>query len=117
MRGGGVSRLGLKYLPIFLINNELIPYLIRRSLFTVELHWGLDGTYIKVNMSTTDRQRYQTRKGEVAMNILDVCDTNEDFVFALVGWEGSAADSHILQDAISRPNDLKVPKGNIKCFL
>ena len=34
------------------------------------------------------------------------------FVFVLAGWEGSAADSRILQDAISRPNGLRVPKGN-----
>ncbi|TYK24317.1 putative nuclease HARBI1 [Cucumis melo var. makuwa] len=34
-----------------------------------------------------------------------------DFVYVLADWEGSAADSRILRDAISRPNGLKVPKG------
>ncbi|KAL0557101.1 hypothetical protein IC582_005619 [Cucumis melo] len=72
---------------------------------------ALDGTYIKVNVSATDRPRYKTRKGEVATNVLGVCDTKGDFVFVLSGWEGSAADSRILRDAISRYNGLKVPKG------
>ncbi|KAA0039620.1 putative nuclease HARBI1 [Cucumis melo var. makuwa] len=72
---------------------------------------ALDGTYIKVNVPASDRARYRTRKGEVATNVLGVCDTKGDFVYVLVGWEGSAADSRILRDALSRPNELKVPKG------
>ncbi|TYK00703.1 putative nuclease HARBI1 [Cucumis melo var. makuwa] len=50
------------------------------------------------------RARYRTSNGEVATNVLGVCDTKGDFVYVLAGWEGSAADSHILRDAISRPN-------------
>ncbi|KAA0035868.1 retrotransposon protein [Cucumis melo var. makuwa] len=72
---------------------------------------ALDGTYIKVNVPASDRARYRTRKGEVATNVLGVCDTKGDFVYVLAGWEGSAADSRILCDALSRPNGLKVPKG------
>ena len=41
------------------------------------------------------------RKGEVARNVLDVCDMKGDFVFVLFEWEGSVADSRILYDAIS----------------
>ena len=33
------------------------------------------------------------------------------FIYALPGWEGSASDSRILQDAISRRNGLIVPIG------
>ncbi|TYK02751.1 putative nuclease HARBI1 [Cucumis melo var. makuwa] len=72
---------------------------------------ALDGTYIKVNVPASDRARYRTHKGEVATNVLGLCDTKGDFVYVLAGWEGSAADSRILHDAISRPNGLKVPKG------
>ena len=61
---------------------------------------ALDGTYIKVNVSATDRPRYRTRKGEVATNVLGVCDTKGDFVFVLSRWKGSVADSRILRDAI-----------------
>ncbi|TYK19875.1 retrotransposon protein [Cucumis melo var. makuwa] len=71
---------------------------------------ALDGTYIKVNVPASDQARYRTHKGEVATNVLDVCDRKGDFVYVRAGWKGSAADSRILRDAISRPNDLKVFK-------
>ncbi|XP_038874980.1 uncharacterized protein LOC120067502 [Benincasa hispida] len=72
---------------------------------------ALDGTYIKVNVSVVDQPRYRTRNGEIATNILVVCDQNGEFVFVLPGWEGSAADSRVLRDAISQPYGLRVPKG------
>ncbi|XP_038877267.1 uncharacterized protein LOC120069552 [Benincasa hispida] len=67
----------------------------------------LDGTYIKVNVSIIDQPRYRTRKEEIATNVLVVCDQNGEFVFVLPGWEGSAVDSRILRDAISRPYGLR----------
>ncbi|KAL4035776.1 hypothetical protein IC575_004483 [Cucumis melo] len=72
---------------------------------------ALDGTYIKVNIPETDRPTFRTRKGEIATNVLGMCDTKGDFVYVLVGWKGSAADSRILRDALSRENGLQVPKG------
>ena len=35
------------------------------------------------------------------------------FTYMLVSWEGSAHDSRILNDALSRPRGLKIPKGII----
>ncbi|KAA0037743.1 retrotransposon protein [Cucumis melo var. makuwa] len=72
---------------------------------------ALDRTYIKVNVPAGDRPTFRTRKGEIATNVLGVCDTKGDFVYVLAGWEGSAADSRILRDAISQENGLQVPKG------
>ncbi|KAA0033262.1 retrotransposon protein [Cucumis melo var. makuwa] len=71
---------------------------------------ALDGTYIKVNVPAGDQPTFRTRKG-IATNVLRVCDTKGDFVYVLAGWEGSAADSRILRDALSRENGLQVPKG------
>ncbi|KAK6126417.1 hypothetical protein DH2020_039805 [Rehmannia glutinosa] len=34
------------------------------------------------------------------------------YTYVLSGWEGSAADSRVLRDAINRPNGLRVPTGN-----
>ncbi|KAL8483602.1 hypothetical protein ACS0TY_026330 [Phlomoides rotata] len=34
-----------------------------------------------------------------------------NFIFVLSGWEGSAADSRILRDVVTRPNGLRVPNG------
>ncbi|XP_012836526.1 PREDICTED: uncharacterized protein LOC105957141 [Erythranthe guttata] len=35
-----------------------------------------------------------------------------NFIYLLTGWEGSAADSRILRDAVTRDNGLRVPTGN-----
>ncbi|KAL0289185.1 UNVERIFIED_CONTAM: hypothetical protein Scaly_2709500 [Sesamum calycinum] len=73
---------------------------------------ALDGTYIDVRVKAEDRARYRTRKGSIAVNVLGVCDRDMRFIYVLVGWEGSAADSRVLRDAITRPTGLKIPRGN-----
>ncbi|XP_057446469.1 protein ANTAGONIST OF LIKE HETEROCHROMATIN PROTEIN 1-like [Lotus japonicus] len=73
---------------------------------------ALDGTYIRVNVPEAEKSKYRTRKGEIAMNVLGVCSPDMQFIYVLPGWEGSAADSRVLRDAISQPNGLKVPQGH-----
>ncbi|XP_042036983.1 putative nuclease HARBI1 [Salvia splendens] len=63
-----------------------------------------------VRVPIADTPRYRNRKGQVTTNTLAVCDRRLRFVYVLPGWEGSAGDSRILRDAISRPFGLKVPK-------
>nr|XP_043638429.1 protein ALP1-like [Erigeron canadensis] len=72
---------------------------------------ALDGTYIQVKVPAADRKPYRTRKGEICTNVLGVCTRGLLFTYVLAGWEGSAADSRVLRDAISRPNGLKVTEG------
>ncbi|GJW70051.1 ALP1-like protein [Tanacetum coccineum] len=72
---------------------------------------ALDGTYIKARVPTDDRKPYQTPKGKICTNVLGVCTRDLMFPYVLAGWEGSAADSRVLRDAISRPNGLKIPRG------
>ncbi|KAA0056666.1 putative nuclease HARBI1 [Cucumis melo var. makuwa] len=57
------------------------PFMFARAVAMVS--GALDGTYIKVNVSMRDRPR----------------------------WEGSASDSRVLRDAVSRPTGIKAPKG------
>ncbi|KAI8558388.1 hypothetical protein RHMOL_Rhmol04G0088100 [Rhododendron molle] len=70
---------------------------------------ALDGTYVPVNPPAADRPRYRSRKGEIATNVLGVCSRDQKFVYVLSGWEGSATDSRILQNAIEIPDGLIVP--------
>ncbi|XP_057778853.1 uncharacterized protein LOC130997533 isoform X1 [Salvia miltiorrhiza] len=72
---------------------------------------ALDGTYVSVMVGNEDKPRYRTRKGQISTNVLGVCDRQSNFSYVLTGWEGSAADSRVLRDAINRPHGLKVPKG------
>ncbi|KAA0047430.1 retrotransposon protein [Cucumis melo var. makuwa] len=80
---------------------------------------ALDRMYIKVNVPATDRPTFRTLKGEIATNVLGLCDTKRDFVYVLAGWKGSATDSQILRDALAQENGLQVPKGypNTEGFL
>ncbi|XP_012851102.1 PREDICTED: putative nuclease HARBI1 [Erythranthe guttata] len=73
---------------------------------------ALDGTYIGCRVPYLDKPRYRNRKGNVSINVLAVCDDNMNFIYLLTGWEGSAADSRILRDAVTRDNGLRVPTGN-----
>ncbi|XP_073269110.1 uncharacterized protein [Primulina huaijiensis] len=34
-----------------------------------------------------------------------------NFIYALTGWEGSAADARVLRDALSKDDSLRVPRG------
>ena len=78
---------------------------------------ALDGTYIKVHVPKMEKPKYRIRKGEIATNVLGVCNQNMKFIFVLPSWEGSASDSRVLRDAMSRPNGLRVPTGkNYKCI-
>ena len=60
-----------------------------------------------------DKPRYRTRKGQISTNTLAVCDRYMRFVYVLPGWEGSAADSRVLRDAVNRVHGLRVPRGNL----
>ena len=71
----------------------------------------LDGTYIKVHVLEIDKGRYRNGKGDIATNVLGVCDHDMKFIFELPGWEGSASDSRVLRDAISKPNGLRSRTG------
>ncbi|QHO32037.1 hypothetical protein S83_026615 [Arachis hypogaea] len=72
---------------------------------------ALDGTHIKVNVLEADKPRYQNRKGDITTNVLRVVAPDMQFIYVLAGWEGSAADSRVLRDALFR-NGFSVPQGH-----
>lgn len=70
---------------------------------------ALDGTHIYASIPPVDRARYRNRKGTVSQNVLAAVSFDMRFVYVLSGWEGSASDSRILEDA--RTTDFKIPDG------
>jgi DDE superfamily endonuclease len=60
---------------------------------------ALDGTHIAAYVPTSQQARYRNRKGTLSQNVLAVCDFNMRFTYILSGWEGSAHDGRVLQDA------------------
>jgi len=66
-----------------------------------------------VTIVAEDRPRYRSRKGDISTNVLGVCRTHLRFIYALLGWEGSAGDSRVLRDALRHQNCFRIPNGNI----
>ncbi|KAL8553970.1 hypothetical protein ACS0TY_002287 [Phlomoides rotata] len=58
---------------------------------------ALDGTLIDVTIPEADKVRYRTRKGTILVNVLATC---------------SAADTHVLRDALTPEKCFKVPNGH-----
>ena len=72
---------------------------------------ALDGTFINVLFSNSDKPRYRNKKGQITTNTLAACDRHMRFTYVLPGWEGSAGDARVLQNDVSRPYGLRVPIG------
>lgn len=72
---------------------------------------ALDEMHIQVNVPKVDWPRYITRKSEIATNVLGVCSQGMQFRYVLSGLEDSAHDGQVFRDAITKPNNLKVPNG------
>ncbi|KAH6760558.1 nuclease HARBI1-like protein [Perilla frutescens var. frutescens] len=83
-----------------------IPTKIQESIrfmpFFKDCIGAIDGTHIPAMVPARD-------------NILAACNFDLQFMYVLSGWEGSAHDSKLLNDALSRRNGLHVPQG--KYFL
>ncbi|XP_042415836.1 uncharacterized protein LOC122005005 [Zingiber officinale] len=72
----------------------------------------IDVTHILAMVSGQDINSYRNRHGEISQNVLAACNFELEFIYVLSGWEGSAHDSLVLTDALSRNNGLKVPGDN-----
>jgi DDE superfamily endonuclease len=70
---------------------------------------ALDGSHIHSAPPASERAFYRNRKGFVSQNCLFGCSFDLQFVYALTGWEGSAGDARVYDDARSR--DLDIPDG------
>ncbi|KAL2337663.1 hypothetical protein Fmac_012109 [Flemingia macrophylla] len=72
---------------------------------------AIDGTHVRVKVPTSDAPRFRGRKDWPTQNVFAACDFNMKFTYVLGGWEGTASDSRILKDALSRQDPLIIPQG------
>ncbi|KAL0342715.1 UNVERIFIED_CONTAM: hypothetical protein Scaly_1934100 [Sesamum calycinum] len=68
---------------------------------------AMDGTLVPAWVPQIDQNRYRSRKGRLAQNVLAICDFDMNFTYVYVGWEGSAADARVLNHVVSQ--DPKFP--------
>jgi hypothetical protein len=71
---------------------------------------ALDGTHVPIHVPAAEAPRYRCRKGFLSQNVLAACDFDMRFTYILAGWEGSAHDGRVIQDAIAR-GGFRTPKG------
>ncbi|XP_072084628.1 uncharacterized protein [Arachis hypogaea] len=64
---------------------------------------AIDGTHIPCVVSPSDQPKFIGRKGYPTQNIMAVCDWDMCFIFALPGWEGTAHDTRVFDNAITTP--------------
>ena len=70
---------------------------------------AIDGTHIRCTPSAVERHLARDRKGQVMQNTLAVCGFDMFFYYIVSGWDGSATDAYMYNDA--RPVDFAVPSG------
>ncbi|XP_038699618.1 uncharacterized protein LOC119996910 [Tripterygium wilfordii] len=74
---------------------------------------AIDGTHISAWAPAEKLTACRGRKSIVTSNVMCACDFNMMFTFVYTGWEGTANDSRVFLDAISRPeNHFPHPVGN-----
>ena len=56
---------------------------------------------------------FHGRKDGTTQNMLATINFDLKFTYVLVGWEGSAHDLHVLNDAFARPGSFSFPEGII----
>ncbi len=70
---------------------------------------AIDGSHIPVSPPSHLRPAYRNRKGFLSQNGLFVCNFDLKFTYTLTGWEGSATDARVFDDAAG--TDLRIPPG------
>ncbi|KAL0289359.1 UNVERIFIED_CONTAM: hypothetical protein Sangu_2617300 [Sesamum angustifolium] len=82
-------------------------------------HWqdcvgAMDGTLVPAWVPQIDQNRYRSRKGRLAQNVLAIYDFDMNFTYVYAGWEGSAADARVLNHTVSQDPTFPFPPiGNI----
>lgn len=90
-----------------------IPRKIRRNpkfRFFKDAIGALDGSHIAISPPKDKRGLYRNRKGFLSQNCLFACNFDFKFVFALTGWEGSATDAKVWDEALAE-GDFEIPDG------
>ncbi|KAI3773729.1 hypothetical protein L1987_48259 [Smallanthus sonchifolius] len=70
---------------------------------------AIDGTHVRASIPLNEQAKYIGRKGYATQNIMAVCDFNMCFTFVWAGWEGTAHDTRIFNEALRRP-ELHFPR-------
>ena len=71
---------------------------------------AIDGTHVRASVPPEIQGRFCDRKDGTTQNVLAAISFDLKFTYVLAGWEGSANDSRVLNDAFARPGGFTIPK-------
>lgn len=71
---------------------------------------ALDGILIDAHVTGWKSEAWRDHKGQLTQNALAVVDFDMEFLYVLAGWEGSAVDIRVLQDAMDTKG-FSIPRG------
>ena len=74
----------------------------------------IDGTHVRAYVPLQIQGRFRGRKDGTTQNVLVAATFDLKFTYVLAGWEESAHDLCVLNDALSRQRELKIPEGIIR---
>ncbi|XP_010424411.1 PREDICTED: uncharacterized protein LOC104709511 [Camelina sativa] len=85
-------------------STRFYPYfkLILCFYFPYDCIGAIDGTHIPAMITGQDSSSYHNRKGQLSQNVLAACNFDLEFTYVLSGWEGSAHNAKVLNDALTR---------------
>ena len=70
---------------------------------------ALDSSHIHSSPPAIQRLFHRNRKGSISQNCLFGCSFDLQFVYAYMGWEGSASDARVYESAVE--DGLDIPPG------
>ncbi|KAM3198995.1 hypothetical protein P3L10_034147 [Capsicum annuum] len=71
---------------------------------------AIDGIHVLASVPIEQQNRFRGRNSTTTQNVLAAINFNLKFTYVLAGWEGSAHDSRILNEALERPHGLQIPQ-------
>ncbi|XP_042515297.1 protein ALP1-like [Macadamia integrifolia] len=64
---------------------------------------AIDGTHVSASVPLSKQIPYRGRKGDTTWNVMCACDLDMKFTFVYAGWEGSANDCRVFNEALNNP--------------
>ncbi|KAL3516593.1 hypothetical protein ACH5RR_023495 [Cinchona calisaya] len=94
-----------------IVRNELLMQLRTSGNLKKDCVGAIDGTHVRVKVSSGEAARYRGRKEHPTQIVLAACSFDLKFTYVLPGWEGTASDSRIIKNALNREDKLIIPNG------
>ena len=61
---------------------------------------AIDGTHISVSTPSGRTTAFKDRRSDITQNVMCACNFDMRFTYVHSGWEGSANDSRVMQNAL-----------------